>query len=120
MRRQGAAMANSSEVLPSSKVPIRLKLAGMLFRSLFLIVLIVVTARISLPETLNSGTLAHFALADFARMAIGITVCVFLFVQLFRRPIDDNGYKVWSYIGLALTSLLLLVLALKSGLLIGI
>ena len=112
MTPKGAAMQSLS---PPSKTPIYWKVAGTVFRSAFLIAVAIVTARISLPDSLDRGTLAHFALADFARAAIGIAICIFMFVQLFRRPQDEGGYKAWAYIGLAIVAVAIFVLAVKGG-----
>jgi predicted membrane-bound dolichyl-phosphate-mannose-protein mannosyltransferase len=101
--------------MPHGKVPLLWRVTGVVFRSVFLIALMLITVRISLPQTLNAGTLAHFSLADFARSAIGIVVCIFVAFQLFRRPIDDQGYKAWSFIGLALAAVLGLVVALQGA-----
>lgn len=87
----------------------------MLFRSIFLIVLAVVTARISLPETLNSGTLAHFTIADFARTGMGVVICAFLMVQALKRPADEQGYKTWIYIGIALSAVALFAAVVTFG-----
>jgi hypothetical protein len=95
------------------KVPIHWKIAGTLFRSIFLIAVAIVTVRISLPETLSAAAFAHFSIADFARSAIGIAICGFMVFELFRRPRDDHGYRAWVYIGLALLAVLVFVAAVR-------
>ena len=108
--------ATKSGSMPDAKVPILWKVTGTLCRSLFLLGLILVTARISLPDNLSTAALAHLSIADFVRAAIGIAVCLFALVQLFRRPRDDYGYKAWSFIGLALLAVAILFVALHGWL----
>ena len=38
---------------------------------------------------------------DLVRLVLGIAVCIWLVVQLFRGPRDANGYRTWLYLGLA-------------------
>ncbi len=71
---------------------------------------------ISLPHSINGGALAHYSAADFVRALIGMAVCLFVAVQVFRRPQDDEGYRAWVYIGLALVAVLILVVAMESEL----
>jgi len=96
-------------------VPISWKIAGTLFRSIFLIVVMLVTARISLPGSMSSAVFTHLAAADFVRGAIGIAVCVFLLVQLFRKPQDEHGYKTWTLIGFALAAVAAFVIVVNGG-----
>jgi hypothetical protein len=104
-----------SAAMHDGKVPLHWKVAGTLFRSIFLVGLVLTTARISLPDTMNSAVFAHLSAADFARGAIGIVVCGFLIAQLFRRPQDDHGYKAWALIGLALCAVAIFVIAVHGG-----
>jgi hypothetical protein len=105
-------MATTRMAAPhDGKVPIYWKVAGTLFRSIFLLCLMVTTARISLPDNMSGAVLAHLSAADFVRGALGIVICVFLFAQLFRRPQDDHGYKAWTLIGLALAAVVVFVIA---------
>jgi hypothetical protein len=94
-------------------VPTFLKITGMVARSLFLVALMVATALISLPATISASRLAHFSSADFLRAGIGLLVCLCVAVQLFRRPKDNDGYRVWTFIGLAAAAVLVFVMALK-------
>ncbi|MGA2126292.1 MAG: hypothetical protein ABSG76_09080 [Xanthobacteraceae bacterium] len=96
-------------------VPIHWKIAGTLCRSAFLIIIMLVTAHISLPGSMSSAVFTHLAAADFIRAAIGIAVCVFLLVQLFRRPQDEHGYKAWTLIGLALAAVAVFIVAVRGG-----
>jgi hypothetical protein len=107
--------ATTTEAVSDGKVPVYWKVAGTVCRSVFLIGLVPITARISLPDSLSRGALAHLSAADFVRAGIGIAVCIFLLVQLFRRPRDDHGYKAWSFIGLALVAVAIFVIVVHGG-----
>jgi hypothetical protein len=97
------------------EVPIHWKIAGTLFRSIFLVAIAIITAWISLPDSLSAAALAHFSAADFVRAAVGVAICAFMAIELFRRPKDDHGYKAWVYIGLALMAVSVFVAAIKVG-----
>jgi hypothetical protein len=93
--------ATSPEAASSaSKVPSGLRIAGLLLRATFLIAVLMVTVRVSLPQNETIWT-AYETPADLFRMALGFTVCVWIAVQLFRVPKDAQAYRTWTYMGLA-------------------
>jgi len=96
---------------PHKRMPVYLKITGTIVRSLFLIVLIGTTALISLPVSITEKTLARFSPADFVRVGLGVVVCLFVAIEIFRRPKDDEGYRVWAFIGLIAAALLMVVMA---------
>jgi len=86
--------------LPAAEISASLKLAGRALRAVFLLVLIAVTFRVSLPQNETIWT-AYDTPQDLIRMALGLGLCGFLGFQLFRAPVDASGYRAWFYLGLA-------------------
>ena len=85
---------------PDSTVPRHLRVGGIIFRTLFLIVLMVLTVRVSFPQNAHIWNIYN-APGDLVRLLLGGAVCIVILVQLFRRPGDPNAYQVWFYLGLA-------------------
>jgi hypothetical protein len=95
------------EAPPETKVPtddisLRLRVAGIFFRSIFLIVLLVVVARVSAPQQLRS-TWLDMSSGDFIRAGLGLGFSVWMLVHIFLLPKDAAAYKTWVYLGLAVT-----------------
>jgi hypothetical protein len=89
--------------LPSSRV----RIAGMILRALFIVILFVVTARVASPQT-KSFWLAYKTPGDLIRMALGLSVCLWLAVHVFILPKDAEAYRTWLYLGLAVLPLALI------------
>ena len=85
--------------LPASNVPIWQRIAGLTLRSLFILTLVVLTAIVSLPQNETIAT-AYDTPNDLIRLGLGIAVCIWLTVQLFRLPRDRAGYRTWFYLGM--------------------
>ena len=77
----------------------RLRLAALVVRAAFLIILAVMIARISLPQSETIWT-AYDTPADAVRLALGILVCVWIVLHAFMMPKDPEGYRTWLYVGL--------------------
>lgn len=92
-----------------AQTPIGIRIAGLVFRTLFIAVLIVATARVASPqnETLLS---VYDTPADLIRLLIGFAVCAWFFVHLFILPKDAEGYRSWVYIGLAVLPLAVIMM----------
>ena len=86
--------------LPASNIPARLRIAGTLLRAVFIIALILVMIRVSMPQNETIWT-AYDTPGDLVRMALGFAVCIWLVIQLFNMPKDAAGYRTWLYLGLA-------------------
>lgn len=85
---------------PVSDGPVWLRIAGLSLRAVFIIALVVLTFRVSLPQNETIGT-AYDTPNDLFRLVLGLAVCVWLVIQLFRIPHDAAGYRTWLYLGLA-------------------
>ena len=87
---------------PSSdaKVVARQRLAGVLLRTLFIISLLVVIVRVSMPQTESVWT-AYATTGDLIRVTLGFFASLWIAAQLFALPRDDDSHRVWLYLGLA-------------------
>jgi TRAP-type C4-dicarboxylate transport system permease small subunit len=95
----GRWMSPSDTQLPAANIPAWLRIASQALRAAFLITLVVLTCRVSLPQNETIAT-AYDTPNDLIRLALGFAVCVWLIVQLFRAPRDAAGYRAWFYVGL--------------------
>ncbi len=85
--------------LPTASPPSGLRIAALVLRTGFLLTLMVMVVRVSLPqsETIRS---AYETPADLVRLLLGVGVAIWLMSQLFRGPTDTHGYRTWLYLGL--------------------
>ena len=95
---------------PSSSVPAWLRFAGLTLRTLFILALIVLTYRVSLPQSETIAT-AYDTPGDLIRLALGFAVRLWLLFQLFQIPRDADGFRTWFYLGLAAVPFTLVCLA---------
>jgi FtsH-binding integral membrane protein len=96
-----ARLENPSDAgLPVPEVPAWLRIAGTVLRILFILTLLVVTVRVSMPQSETIWS-AYETPADLVRMVLGLVVCIWLATQLFKGPEDAQGYRTWLYLGLA-------------------
>jgi FtsH-binding integral membrane protein len=95
-----ARQASPSERDPSAPgVSPVLRVLGATLRIAFIACLLVLTVRVSMPQNETVWT-AYDTPADLVRLLLGLAVCIWLAVQLFRAPKDANGYRMWTYFGL--------------------
>jgi archaellum biogenesis protein FlaJ (TadC family) len=93
------------EILSDAKVPASnlspgLRVASVILRALFLACLLVVTLRVSMPQSETIWT-AYETPGDLIRMGLGLAVCVGILIQLFAAPKDPQRHRTWLYLGLA-------------------
>ena len=86
-----------------------LKVAAVMLRSLFLIALVVLLARVSLPQSENIWTI-YDEPRDAVRLLLALVAGVWIVYHLFRLPTDARGYRTWAYMGILLVPLTLVVL----------
>jgi len=86
--------------VPTSPVPFGLRLAGIAVRGLFIACVLVITLRVSMPQNETILT-AYDSPGDLVRIALGLAICLWLVVELFRAPSDAHAYRAWLYFGLA-------------------
>ena len=81
---------------------------GLIFRTIFICILVVITARVASPEVEHIWSVYETP-GDLIRVALGFAVCVWLIVHLFVLPKDAAGYRTWFYLGFALIPLSILL-----------
>jgi hypothetical protein len=77
---------------------------GVAFRTLFLLVLTVLTARVARPQIEHFWS-AYETPADLIRVLLGFGVCSWLIANLFILPKDAGAYRTWMYLGVAVLPL---------------
>ena len=82
-------------------------LGGLAVRTIFIAILIIVTARVASPQMEHIWTLWDTP-DDLIRVALGLAVCVWLLAHIFILPKDAAGYRTWLYLGFAILPLSLL------------
>jgi hypothetical protein len=87
-----------------SKLPLPIWLGGVAVRTLFLLVLTVLTARVASPQ-IERLTSVYETPGDLVRVLMGVGVCAWFVVNLFILPKDAGAYRTWMYLGLALLPL---------------
>jgi hypothetical protein len=94
--------------LPVSEVPIGLRIAGLLLRAIFIGALLVLIARVSLPQS-ESIWSVYETPGDLIRLALGFAVGLWLLMHAFMLPKDPEGYRTWLYLGLAIVPFALIL-----------
>jgi hypothetical protein len=94
--------------MPGSTIPTGLRILAIVLRTLFLGALVVVTVRLSSPQSETIWT-AYETLGDLIRLALGFAVCLWIVIHLFMLPKDAEGYRTWVYLGLVVAPLALAV-----------
>jgi uncharacterized integral membrane protein len=89
------------------KISTGIWLGGLAVRTVFIAILIVVTARVANPQMEHIWSLWDTP-DDLIRVALGAAVCGWLLVHIFILPKDAAGYRTWLYLGLAILPLSLL------------
>jgi len=77
---------------------------GVAVRTIFLLVLIVLTARVASPQMERLSTIYETP-GDLIRVLMGVAVCAWFVVNVFKLPKDGGAYRTWMYMGLALLPL---------------
>jgi hypothetical protein len=95
-----ARTAGKADPQPSLHVWI----GGIAFRTLFLIVLTVMTARVASPQIEHFWS-AYETPGDLIRVLMGLGICGWFVVNLFILPKDAGAYRTWMYLGVAVLPL---------------
>jgi hypothetical protein len=77
---------------------------GVAVRTIFLLVLTVLTARVASPQIERLSTIYETP-GDLIRVVMGFGVCAWFVVNLFILPKDAGAYRTWMYMGLVLLPL---------------
>ena len=81
-----------------------MRVAGKVLRALFILILIVITARVSSPQNESLWSIYETP-SDVIRLLLGLVVCLWLAIHLFVTPKDEGAYRTWFYLGVALLPL---------------
>jgi hypothetical protein len=87
-------------VSPDSEVSRPLRVASLILRAVFIASLVVVTLRVSMPQSETIWT-AYETPADLIRIVLGVALCAWFAVQLLAMPKDARAHRMWIYLGLA-------------------
>ncbi|HZR73632.1 hypothetical protein [Bradyrhizobium sp.] len=88
----------------TTKPPSHVWVGGVVVRTIFLLVLIVLTARVASPQMERLSTIYETP-GDLIRVLMGVAVCAWFIVNVFKLPKDGGAYRTWMYMGLALLPL---------------
>jgi hypothetical protein len=89
---------------PVLTLPRHVRMAGKTLRALFIVILIVVTARVASPQNETLWSIYETP-SDLIRLALGLAACLWLAIHLFIPPRDEAAYRTWFYLGLAILPL---------------
>jgi hypothetical protein len=89
---------------PAPQLSVGVRWGGIILRTLFIIVLTVITARVASPQNETIWSIFETP-GDFIRVVLGMIVCAWFAIQVFMLPKDAAAYRVWIYLGLALLPL---------------
>ena len=101
-------MSTAKTKSPGEEITWGVWLGGLAVRTIFIAILIIVTARVASPEVEHIWSVYETP-GDLIRVMLGFAVCVWLVVHLFVLPKDDAGYRTWFYMGFALIPLSILL-----------
>jgi TRAP-type C4-dicarboxylate transport system permease small subunit len=104
-----ANLEHPPETKLSPDVSHALRIAAIVLRTLFIVVLLALTLRVSMPQNETIWT-AYDTPADLVRLILGVGVCAWLVFQLFQGPRDASGYRTWFYLGLVAVPFTLILL----------
>jgi TRAP-type C4-dicarboxylate transport system permease small subunit len=97
----------AKQKLPDAKLSTTVWLAGVVARTFFIGILIVITARVASPQLEHISSLYETP-SDLVRVALGFAVCAWLVINLFILPKDPGGYRQWAQMGIVLVPLAIL------------
>jgi hypothetical protein len=92
---------------PDTKPSFPIWFGGVAARTLFLIILAVLTARVASPQNETIRSVLETP-GDLIRVGLGFTVCLWLVVNVFILPKDAEAYRTWLYMSIAVLPLSLL------------
>ena len=104
-----ANLEHPPEAELSGDVSLALRITATVLRTLFIVLLLVLTLRVSLPQSETIWT-AYDTPADLVRLILGLGVCAWLLYQLFQVPHDAGSSRTWFYLGLVAVPFTLITL----------
>jgi hypothetical protein len=92
--RRSFVDAKETGVEPSA----RLRLASFILRTIFIVSLVVVIARVSMPQSETLWTIFDTP-GDVVRLLLGMAACAWVAFQLFAMPSDLHAHRTWLRLG---------------------
>ena len=86
----------------------RFRRFGIAVRSSFVILLFVLVIHLSAPQNETIWSV-YETTGDLIRLILGLAVCAWIAIHLFRLTNEPRAYKTWTYLGLALLPFALIV-----------
>jgi hypothetical protein len=77
---------------------------GVAVRTIFLLIVTVIAARVASPQVESLRTVLETP-SDLFRVGLGFTVCLWLVANIFILPKDTEAYRTWTYLGPAILPL---------------
>jgi len=96
---QASAPERSKAPVPDDTMS-ALRVVGSVLRLVFIACLVAITVRVAMPQNETILTV-YDSPGDLVRMMLGLAVCVWIGIQLFRWPKDAKSHQTWLYFGLA-------------------
>ena len=97
--RSAPAGATSGASSSAEMISPALRIASTLLRTVFICTVALITFIVSMPQNETIWTVYDTPL-DVVRLSLGLAVCYWLAVQLFKGPVDAHGYRTWLYLGI--------------------
>jgi hypothetical protein len=113
-RGRGTVSGHPDATVPRPPVSPRMRLAGIICRSIFLVLIAAVAARVSAPQRIGPSWW-NIPPGDFVRSAVGLAFCLWTLAHLFILPKDSAAYRTWIYLGVATVPLTLTLLWTITG-----
>jgi len=83
----------------AQSIPTWLRVSGVGMRAVFIACLLTITVLVSMPQSETILT-AYDTPGDLIRLLLGLAVCAWIAMQLFRGPRDAYGHRTFFYFGL--------------------
>jgi len=96
----------------SGGVSFRLKIAGTVFRTLFMGLLLAIVVRVAWPQSETIWS-AWETPGDLVRLVLGLAAGGWILVHLFIPPRDAAAYRTWVYLGLGLVPIAIIWVLLR-------
>jgi hypothetical protein len=90
----------------TTEAPVVLRVTAQILRATFLGALIVLTIRVSAPQSETIWS-AYETPGDLIRLALGAAVGLGILIQMFKPPRDTHACRTWAYLGLVFAPLAL-------------
>jgi hypothetical protein len=85
----------------------RLRFASLVLRTVFIVLLLVAIAHVSMPQSETLWTIFDTP-GDVVRLLLGIAACAWLAFQLFTVPNDVHAHRTWIRLGMVAVPFMLI------------